>query len=76
VIDVQKQLRSAIEIKQRSFELRKPDEVNSKRVEAFVTEPLKEAYRIAEKGGGKNGSRRSSRVRSRIWARRTIPLKR
>ena len=50
VIDLQKQMKSALALSPRAFELRKPEETLYEKVSAVAREKLEEAIRITEKG--------------------------
>jgi polyribonucleotide nucleotidyltransferase len=50
VIDLQKQMKSALALPPRAFELRKPEETLYEKVSAVAREKLEEAIRITEKG--------------------------
>ncbi len=50
VIDLQKQMKSALALPPRAFELQKPEEALYEKVSAFAREKIEEAVRITEKG--------------------------
>jgi polyribonucleotide nucleotidyltransferase len=50
VIEIQQRLKALCEVKERTFELRRPDAAIYEKLEAMIRQPLSEAYQIAEKG--------------------------
>src|SRR5512136_288920 len=51
VIEIQRQLKTLCDVKEKTFELRRPDTAVYEKMEAMIRQPLIEAYQIAEKGG-------------------------
>jgi polyribonucleotide nucleotidyltransferase len=51
VIEIQRQLKTLCNVKERAFELRRPEPAVYEKMEAMIRQPLIEAYQIAEKGG-------------------------
>ena len=50
VIEIQRQLKALCDVKEKAFELRKPEPAVYEKMEAMIRQPLIEAYQIAEKG--------------------------
>jgi polyribonucleotide nucleotidyltransferase len=55
VIDLQKGLRGAAEVKEKHFDMARPEHTVFEKVEGMVRGKLQEAYRIAEKGKRREG---------------------